>query len=98
MVFFTSFLHFLGYKSCTKKIQCILHSAQTKAWQHKERLLRYDRESAERTVIYDDQADYYSNQTSSWLTEEEQIDAEAKDEQQRTDLHQRKKQVLNIAF
>jgi hypothetical protein len=73
-------------------------SSIARAWQHKERLLRYDRESAERTQVFDDQADYYSNQTSTWLTEEEKTEAEQKDEDQRTDLHTRKKQVLNIAF
>ena len=33
-----------------------------------------------------------------WLTEEEQLEVEQKDEEQRTDLHTRKKQVLKIAF
>jgi uncharacterized Zn finger protein (UPF0148 family) len=70
----------------------------TKAWQHKERLLRYDRDSAQRNIVLDDQADYYSNQTSSWLTEDEQIDAENQDAEERSNLHQRKKQTLNIAF
>ena len=72
--------------------------SQTKAWKHKERLLRYDRESAQRTIVLDDQADYYSNQTSVWLEDHEQVDAEQRDEETRSNLHQRKKQVLNIAF
>jgi Putative zinc finger motif, C2HC5-type len=70
----------------------------TKAWQHKERLLRYDHDSAQRTLVLDDQADYYSNQTSSWLTEDEQVDAEILDAEERSNLHQRKKQTMNIAF
>jgi hypothetical protein len=74
------------------------NSSKVKAWQHKERLLRYDRESAKRTVVLDDQADYYSNQISSWLTEEEQANAGEMDDEQRSNLHQRKKQTLNIAF
>lgn len=75
-----------------------LLSSKAKAWQHKERLLRYDRESAKRTVVLDDQADYYNNQNSNWLSEEEQVNAELQDDEQRSNLHQRKKQVLNIAF
>ena len=77
---------------------CSFFSSEAKAWQHKERLLRYDRESAKRTVVLDDQADYYSNQNSTWLTEDEQVNAELQDGDQRRNLHQRKKQVLNIAF
>jgi activating signal cointegrator 1 len=73
-------------------------SEATKAWQHKERLLRYDRDSTQRTLVLDDQADYYSNQTSSWLTEDEQANAEIQDDEERSNLHQRKKQTLNIAF
>ncbi|CAB9527326.1 Activating signal cointegrator 1 [Seminavis robusta] len=71
---------------------------QDKAWQHKERLLRYDRDAAKRTVVLDDQADYYSNQNNTWLTEEEQDDAYEKDSDQRNNLHTRQKQTLNIAF
>lgn len=74
------------------------NSAEARAWQHKERLLRYDRESAKRTVVLDDQADYYTNQSSQWLTEDEQAEAEDKDHDQRSNMHNRKKQTLNIAF
>jgi Putative zinc finger motif, C2HC5-type len=48
----------------------VWRSENDKAWKHKERLLRYDRESAQRTVIIDDQADYYSK--SAWLTTAEE--------------------------
>ena len=64
------------------------------AWQHKERLLRYDRESAQRTIILDDQADYYS--TTAWLTEEEQDEA-ARQEQERQDrVHKRQHVKLSL--
>jgi len=49
-------------------------------------------------VVLDDQADYYSNQSSAWLNEEEIAQAEELDADERSNLHQRKKQVLNIAF
>ena len=61
-----------------------------KAILHKNRLLQFDRESASRTQIFDSQADYYSNSTSNWLSEKEQLDAEDKEEERRQDLHSRK--------
>lgn len=68
------------------------------ATQHLERLLRFDRDFARRTVVLDDQADYFSNQTSTWLTEEEQSEAAKSESDRRTELHTRKKQSLNLNF
>jgi len=65
---------------------------------HKERLLKFDRESAKRTAVFDDQADYFQNSTSTWLTDNEQQEARSKEEQRRRDLHTIKKHVLNIEF
>jgi hypothetical protein len=41
------------------------------AARHKDKLLEYDRTSSSRTRVYDDQADYFSNSTSAWLSEGE---------------------------
>ena len=66
---------------------------------HKERLLKFDRdESTKRTVIYDDQTDYYSNSKSEWLNDDEKDAAKEIDEIRRRDLHERKAQVLNVVF
>ena len=67
-----------------------------KALLHKERLLKFDREFTKRTHVYDDQADYFSNTTSTWLDERERNDAEEKDEARRKDIHERKKQTLTL--
>lgn len=67
-------------------------------FQHKERLIKLDRESAKRTIVYDDQADYFENKYSSWLTESEKNIAEENDRRRRRDLHTIKKHVLRIAF
>uniref|UniRef100_A0A5S6QPL9 ASCH domain-containing protein n=1 Tax=Trichuris muris TaxID=70415 RepID=A0A5S6QPL9_TRIMR len=40
-----------------------------KALDIKDRLLEYQRESAQRTIVYDDQADYY-NMSSAWINPE----------------------------
>ena len=79
---------------------CHAHSAASKdeAWKHKERLLRYDREFAQRTVILDDQADYYNNTTSAWLDEDEQADAARHEQQRQDEIHKRKNMQLNFAL
>ena len=71
---------------------------ENKAWLHKERLLRFDREFARRTVVLDDQEDYYANTTSTWLTEDEKQTAQENEGNREKDLHQRKKQTLNLQF
>lgn len=63
---------------------------------HKERLLKFDREFTKRTVVLDDQADYFSNSNSLWLNEDERADADERDDERRRDIHERKKQVLSI--
>mmetsp|Transcript_23048 Transcript_23048/g.26296 ORF Transcript_23048/g.26296 Transcript_23048/m.26296 type:complete len:323 (-) Transcript_23048:154-1122(-) len=72
--------------------------ASDKAWQHKERLLRFDRDSARRTVIWDDQEDYFSSSKSTWLSEEEKTNAHQKETERNKKLHERQKQTLNIVF
>jgi hypothetical protein len=66
---------------------------QDKAWIQKERLLRFDREFARRTEIFDDQADYQNPTT--WMSEEERQEA---DENKRKHLERMKrpKQTLNL--
>ena len=73
-------------------------TANNEAWEQKERLLQYDREFAQRTIILDDQADYYNRTTSNWLNEHEQQDAQQQ-EQQRSDAIQKRpqpKMILDI--
>lgn len=68
------------------------------AWLHKERLLQFDREFARRTVILDDQEDFYANSTSNWLTEEEKQVAQGKVEDRQNELNHRKKQTMSLQF
>lgn len=68
------------------------------ATMHKERLLKFDREFTRRTVIYDDQSDYYSNSTSMWIDETERKVESQKDEERRQTIHERQKQTLDIVF
>lgn len=68
----------------------IRRSSTDEAWKHKERLLRYDREFAQRTIILDDQSDYYNRQTSMWSTDEEQTEAARLEQERHNDIHKRK--------
>lgn len=80
--------------------QTELHSLQYSngneaSWVQKERLLRFDREFARRTQIFDDQADFQAPAT--WMSEEERIEAEEK-QNDRVESLQRQKQTLSLAF
>jgi len=66
------------------------------ALRHKERLLEFDRTSASRTHVHDDQEDYFVASNSMWSTEQEQEQARLMEENRQKKLHERKKQVLNI--
>ena len=68
------------------------------ALKHKERLLEFDRTSAARTHIHDDQEDYFVASTSMWASEQEQEDARALEEERQKKLHERQKLKLNINF
>ncbi|KAL3800051.1 hypothetical protein ACHAW5_003699 [Stephanodiscus triporus] len=68
------------------------------AMRHKERLLEFDRTSATRTRIHDDQEDYFSAATSMWSTEQEREHYRAMEETRQRNVHERKKHVLQIKF
>lgn len=72
----------------------LLVSSNDKAWAHKERLLKYDREHARRTIVIDDHADYFK--ADVWMTSSEQ-DLAAEEEQSRHDaLHKKGKMRLQV--
>ncbi|KAL7526502.1 hypothetical protein ACHAXR_001518 [Thalassiosira sp. AJA248-18] len=65
------------------------------ALKHKERLLEFDRTSAQRTHIHDDQEDYFVASTSMWATQQEQEGAREMEESRRQKFL-RQKQVLKM--
>lgn len=84
---------------CTNLIDApSMTNESDKATLHKERLLKFDKEAARRTVIYDDQADYYSNSSSMWLSEDQHLYAKSKEDARQKDMHTVKKHVLNLQF
>ena len=76
-------------------INCSSSHDNDAAWIQKERLLRFDREFAKRTEIFDDQADYQG--PSIWMTDEENTIAQENASKRMEDL-KRPKQVLNISI
>lgn len=68
-------------------------STLTSAKELRDRLLEYDRQSARRTKVIDDQSDYFEIDSNTWLTDEERADlrrqqqkAEAAEEQRRNKM------------
>lgn len=70
--------------------------ANDSAQAHKNRLLEFDRTTAERTRIHDDQEDYFVTSTSMWSTVEEQEGAKELEEERNRKLHTRGNQVLQL--
>jgi hypothetical protein len=68
------------------------------AWIHKEKLLRYDRESAQRTIVLDDQADYFSNASERFMSQQERDEAREKEDERTRKTHQRQNMQLNLAL
>lgn len=69
-----------------------------KAVRQKERLLDYDKSSAKRTTVIDDQADYFSHAGSdAWLTAEEKTRAESL-HRQRDEEAARKRRELRVTL
>ena len=66
-----------------------------KPFLQKERLLRFDRDFARRTEVFDDQADYQA--PSTWMTEEEKEEAE-ENQLKHLESLKRSKQTLKLAI
>lgn len=78
---------FCGHLVCTKDEQEVLNrgskksdqlmkkllatDSKTKAEQHKNILLEYDRTSEKRTQVIDDESDYFSIDSEKWMTDEQ---------------------------
>uniref|UniRef100_A0A7S4JZ24 TRIP4/RQT4 C2HC5-type zinc finger domain-containing protein n=2 Tax=Odontella aurita TaxID=265563 RepID=A0A7S4JZ24_9STRA len=92
------FCSYCGYEIEKIKVESSGGIKFDKALLHKERLLRYDREFARRTVVLDDQADYFDRESAAWLTEEEQAGAQQRDDDRQREIHERKTPILNVSF
>ena len=69
------------------------------AWLHKERLLRFDRESAQRMIVIDDESnDDHAAAGMAWLTQQESEQAAAQWAEREQNLRQRPKMQLDLAL
>lgn len=69
-----------------------------KAIEHKNRLLEYDRTSERRTLVIDDNADYYSSD-NKWLTLEQREMIRKKEQELRAEQHaSRRQQKVTLDF
>ena len=59
------------------------------ARKHKDKLLDFDKNSTKREYVYDDQADYFADASSSWLSEEERAKAQGRGKTARARTHAR---------
>jgi len=87
------FCAFCGYM--IEEIKETDNHSDDPGWMLKERLLRFDREFARRTQIFDDQADFKGSTT--WMDAQEREKAEETERRQLESL-KRPKQVLNLAL
>lgn len=72
------------------------------AWLHKERLLRFDRESAQRMIVIDDEESnndaHAGGGNMAWLTQQESDQAAAQQAEREHNLRQRPKLQLDLAL
>lgn len=78
--------------------QTITAAADNKALEHRNKLLEFDRTSAKRTNVIDDQMDYYSV-NSGWLSSKQREQLQKKEEERQEKKHgSRKTKKITIDF
>ena len=60
--------------------------------------MRFDRESAQRMVVIDDESDYAASNQMTWLTHDESKQAEELQAEREQSFRQRPKMQLNLAL
>ncbi|KAK8732045.1 hypothetical protein OTU49_007156 [Cherax quadricarinatus] len=68
-----------------------------KAIEHKNKLLEYDRTSEKRTKVFDDENDYF-NISSRWLSQEDKMRLQKREEELRSKMYDRSHQKFTIDF
>lgn len=91
----TDYCHFCGYFIEEKNLDHDDANMES-AMRHKERLLEFDRTSASRTQILDDQEDYFVAATSVWSTEQERGEYHAREEERQKKVHERQRNVISF--
>lgn len=69
-------------------------STLTNAIELRDRLLDYDRQSARRTTVIDDQSDYFEIDSNTWLTDEEKADLHRQNAKLEASEEQRRNKII----
>jgi len=69
-------------------------STLTNAIELRDRLLDYDRQSARRTTVIDDQSDYFEIDSNTWLTDEEKADLHRQKAKLEASEEQRRRKIM----
>lgn len=78
--------------------QTVMTASDNKALEHRNKLLEFDRTSAKRTNVIDDQMDYYSV-NSGWLSSKQREQLQKKEEERQEKKHgSRKTRKITIDF
>ncbi|XP_069758917.1 activating signal cointegrator 1 isoform X2 [Narcine bancroftii] len=80
--------------------EAVLKAGLDKAIKHKDKLLDYDKTSARRTQVIDDESDYFAADSNQWLSRQEREALRKKDEELRELRHasrQTKKFTIDFA-
>uniref|UniRef100_A0A4W3JGV2 Activating signal cointegrator 1 n=1 Tax=Callorhinchus milii TaxID=7868 RepID=A0A4W3JGV2_CALMI len=77
--------------------ETLLKTGLEKAIKHKDKLLEYDKTSARRTQVIDDESDYFTSDTNQWLSKQEREALRLRDEELR-DLRHASRQTRKITI
>lgn len=69
-----------------------------KAWEHRNKLLDYDKNFEERTTVIDDQIDFEESSSNVWLTDSEKVEKKKKEEKLKELKDDRRKLVFSFDF
>ncbi|XP_072138383.1 activating signal cointegrator 1 [Mobula birostris] len=79
--------------------EVVLKAGLEKAIKHKDKLLEYDKTSARRTQVIDDESDYFAADTNQWLSKQEREALRKKEEELRELRHaSRRTKKITIDF
>ncbi|PRP74859.1 hypothetical protein PROFUN_09559 [Planoprotostelium fungivorum] len=82
---------FCGFDAKNKKGGQVSSDTLEKAIKHKNKLIDYQENSAKRTIIYDDQSDYWTN--NNWLNPEEKKEVMRREEENKSKKEDDRKKI-----
>ncbi|EGG19593.1 hypothetical protein DFA_00171 [Cavenderia fasciculata] len=73
----------------------VMSDKETAAIQYKDRILGYQKHGVQRTIVYDDQEDYFSNANNKWISADERKTIQLQ-EQEYNDKMEKEKKTIRI--